>query len=439
MNGRELALRVLLEVEQGQKSHLALADGAAAHPELPERELRLARKLVRGTLEEQLLLDWRLEQKSSVPVAKMKPLVRNLLRMSAYQIFFLDKIPDAAVVSEAVKLMKQSRLRGLSGFVNGVLRAVVREQDWAEEPEEIRAGIPAWILEKWKREQGEEACRSIVQALKQEEPVTFRLVKGDLPEEELLESLREDGMEAVPAPFPEGAYRLKHVKDLTGSRAFREGYLRIQDASSMLAGVLAAPGPGELVLDVCAAPGGKSIHIAELLKGTGTVIACDLTEQKRKKICENIGRTGLKNIEARVQDARQFVPEWEEAFDLVLADLPCSGLGVMGRKPEIRFLVTPEEIAGLQRLQREILANVVRYVKPGGCLFYSTCTVTAEENGQNRAWIMERLGLRPQGFRDLLPPALSGEGSAEEGWLQLLPGVHPCDGFYMAKFRKMPE
>ena len=172
------------------------------------------------------------------------------------------------------------------------------------------------------------------------------------------------------------------------------------------------------------------------MHGTGSVTACDLTPVKTDLIRENIRRTGCGNVEVKLSDATVYVPEWEEAYDLVIADLPCSGLGVIGRKPEIRFLVQPEDLKKLQMLQREILRNAVRYVKPGGILMYSTCTVTAEENTENQRWIREHLGLKPVPLTPVLPAALKEERTAGEGWLQLLPGIHPCDGFFLAKFRK---
>lgn len=433
---RELAVQVLLEVEQGKKSHLAVADALEKHPALPDADRRLFRRLVRTTLEERILLDHRIGLKSTVPVPRMKPYIRNLLRMSACQLFFMDRIPPSAVVNEAVRLAGKAGFRPLTGFVNGVLRAIAREEHWPEMTEEEETGIPAWILEKWKKEQGEEACRRMAAALKGPEKLSFCLQEGRGSEEELLEILRKEGMEAEPAPFPEGAYILKNVKDLSASRAYREGRIRIQDLSSLLAGRLARPLPESLVLDVCAAPGGKSLSAAEALHGSGQVIACDISKTKTGLIDENIRRSGFRNIETKVQDARAFVPEWEEAFDLVLADLPCSGLGVMGRKPEIRFVVTPEEIRTLQKLQREILRNACRYVKPGGVLVYSTCTVTREENQENQAWIRETQGLEPVPLKDRLPEVLRDEPGTGEGWLQLLPGVHPCDGFFMAVFRK---
>ena len=433
---RELAVQILVEIEQGRKSHLAVADALEKHPAMPDVDRRLFRRLVRTTLEERILLDHRIGLKSSVPVVRMKPYIRNLLRMSACQLFFMDRIPPSAVVNEAVRLAGKAGFRPLTGFVNGVLRAIAREEHWPEMTEEEKTGIPAWILEKWKKEQGEDACHRMAAALKGPEKLSFCLQKGQGSEKELLDILREEGMEAEPAPFPEGAFILKNVKDLSASRAYREGRIRIQDLSSMLAGTLARPLPDSLVLDVCAAPGGKSLSAAEALQGSGQVIACDISRTKTRLIDENIRRSGFRNIESKVQDARTFVPEWEEAFDLVLADLPCSGLGVMGRKPEIRFVVSPEEILTLQKLQREILRNACRYVKPGGILVYSTCTITREENQENQAWIRENQEFLPVPLTDRLPEALQSEPGADEGWLQLLPGVHPCDGFFAAVFRK---
>ncbi|MCD8055087.1 MAG: 16S rRNA (cytosine(967)-C(5))-methyltransferase RsmB [Lachnospiraceae bacterium] len=436
MNARETALRVLLEVERGEKSHIALQNTWMRHPEISVQDRRFILRLVQGTLEKRMQLDGRIDQKSRVPVAKMKPVIRNLLRMSAFQLFYMDRVPVSAVCNEAVKLTGKFHMQGLKGFVNGVLRAMARETSWPEEPLSVSASVPEWILDLWRAEYGEEALTGLLRSLEEPHRLTVRRVTSRVSEPELLDSLAAEEASAVPAPFPGDALILHVTGRLEDLTAFRKGWFQIQDLSSMLVGSLAGIRPGDRVLDVCAAPGGKSLHAADLLAGTGEVLACDLSEAKAARIRENIRRSGLFNIRAAVQDATVFVPAWEGQMDVVLADLPCSGLGVMGRKPEIRYSVMPEQVRELAALQRQILGNVWRYVKPGGILLYSTCTVTPEENRENRQWILEHLPFRPESFGALLPEALRGEITAEEGSLQLLPGIYPCDGFYIARFRR---
>ncbi len=437
MDARETALHVWTEIEEkGVQSRTALEEAFEKNPELTQRDQRLVRRLVLGTLEKKLQLDFRINQKSRTPVEKMRPLIRSILRLSAYQLFYMDRIPDSAVCSEALKLTEKCHMPGLKGFVNGVLRAMAREENWQEEPDWLSASVPEWIWEGWKREHGESSVQALAESLKRPENLTIRRVSSRVTQEELERSLARDGASVRPAPFPETAGILRHEGKIEDLAAYREGWFLIQDISSMLVETLAGIQPGFHVLDVCAAPGGKSLDAADRLAGTGEVIACDRTEEKVSRIRDNVRRLRLDHIRPLVRDAEQFVPEWENAMDVVLADLPCSGLGVLGRRPDLRYRMTPEQIPALAAQQRRILANVWRYVRPGGILMYSTCTVTREENGDNRLWALSHLPLEPAGFAELLPEALAGETTAAEGFLQLLPGIHPCDGFYIAKFRR---
>ncbi len=438
MNIREIAWHVLTEVEKGKKSHLALADAWEQHPGMEGRDRRFLHRLVQMTWENQMLLDYRLDQVSRTPVRRMKPQIRTLLRMSACQIFYMDSVPASAVCNEAVKLVKKAHMQGLSGFVNGVLRTLAGKSDWPEEPAEIAAGIPGWILEGWRAEYGEERSGKMCESFHHNAPLSVFRNSLKVSEAEMLSSLQAEGVACEPAPFPADAWILSGVEDLAGLEAFRKGWIIVQDISSMLIGVAATPEPSARVLDVCAAPGGKSLQVARKLTA-GNMTACDLTEAKIRKIEENLHRTGCRNVQTRVQDARVFVPEWESSMDLVLADLPCSGLGVLGRKPDIRFRITPEDIRSLQQLQREILDNVSRYVRPGGQLIYSTCTVTPEENRENREWILSELPFEPMSFRERMPGCLRGAMEEDGSAIQLLPGVHPCDGFYIAAFRRKQD
>lgn len=437
---RETALMILLQVEQGEMSHIAL-EKALSGSRLTYTDQRLVRRLVKGTLEKQLLLDHRINQKSHIQVEKMKPRIRQILRMTAYQIFFMEKIPDAAAIHEAVNIVKKSSQQGLAGFVNAVLRSVCRETDWGEESEEIRTGIPSWILDKWREERGEDALIAMLSGFESGEPLAICRNSCLIGEKELLASLKQDGVHVTKAPFPEDAYFLNLTGPLTTLESYQKGWIRIMDISSMMAARMAVTGipdssPSVRVLDVCAAPGGKSLFMAQLLGSRAQIRSCDLTAEKVKIIRENAARTHTEHVAALIQDARKFVSEWEGKMDVVLADLPCSGLGVIGRKPEIRFLVTPEQILSLQRLQRQILENACRYLAPGGILLYSTCTITREENEANREWILENTPLLPVSLTSELPEVLRQEPGAADGYIQLMPGVHPCDGFFMAKFRR---
>ncbi|MDD6212022.1 MAG: 16S rRNA (cytosine(967)-C(5))-methyltransferase RsmB [Clostridiales bacterium] len=439
MNTREIAFHILYDVEEKEeKSHLALQNAWEKYPELTGQDRRFIICLVQGTLEKQILLDFRINQKSKVSVSRMKPAIRVLMRMSAYQLFYMDRVPASAVCNEAVKLTGKLHMQGLKGFVNGVLRAMAREENWPEESIPVSCSVPDWIAERWYRDFGTEKAETMMKAIGEKSVLSFRVHKNLADEKTILDSLRNQQVRIRKAPFPDDGWIMEHVDKLEELDAMKNGWIQIQDISSMMVGTIAEPGDGWNVLDVCAAPGGKSIHLAEELNGSGHVISCDLTPQKAAKIEENRRRARLDNLDVKVADAREFHPEWEKKMDLVVADLPCSGLGVLGRKPEIRYRLSEGQILELAALQKEILANVSRYVRPGGYMIFSTCTVTQEENQDNYQWILENLPFRAVSLDALLPESLKGSTTAE-GHLQLLPGVHPCDGFYISKFQRKEE
>ena len=431
------ACRILTAVEKGEKSGALTRQYLDAHPELDERDKRLLVRLVSGTLEKQLLLDAAIDRKAAKPVASQRPFIRALLRMSVYQILFLDQIPDRAAVSEAVRLAERRGFRNLKGFVNGVLRAVAREPELPEGDAALRHSLPRPLYRRFVREMGAEKTERMLSVFGEERPLTVRRLRSRVSEEELLQSFAADGVTAKPAQGLTGLYRLEGVKSVPALAAFREGLIQVQGLGSAAAVQALAPEKGR-VLDLCAAPGGKSIAAADLLAEAGTVTACDLPG-RLGKIEENVKRTGLTNIRTLARDATVFVPEEEGRYDLVIADLPCSGLGTIGHKPEIRYRVTDETIAELAALQRQILANAWQYVRPGGRLLYSTCTLTREENEENYQWLTEEFPLKPVDLTGALGE-LAGEASMKEGMLRLIPGTHPVyDGFFLSVAEKTKE
>ncbi|MGI6053314.1 MAG: 16S rRNA (cytosine(967)-C(5))-methyltransferase RsmB, partial [Clostridium sp.] len=353
-----------------------------------------------------------------------------------YQIYYMDRVPDSAVCNEAVRLAKKRGFQGLSGFVNGVLRAIVRGKETLIFPDDsIRCSMPAWILERWEKEQGKEAALRMAEASLAERPMTVGLYTAYAEKDEILTLLKEQGVCAKEVLSGSGVYELSGVDYPESLLAFQKGFLRVQDLSSSLAGDAAGLQPGDFVLDVCGAPGGKGLHAAELLCGTGMVEIRDVSSKKIAMIEENIVRSGCKNARAVLWDARIKDASMVERADAVLADLPCSGLGIIGRKPDIKYNASPEGISSLAALQREILSVVWQYVKPGGTLVYSTCTVSREENEKNRDWFLERFPFEPVDLTGRLGDGFS-EKSLQDGYIQLLPGIHPCDGFFIAVMRR---
>lgn len=446
-DSREMALEALLLIlEQGEMSHLVISRALSKYQYLDKRDRAFFTRLTEGTLERLLTLDDILGRYSSVPVEKMKPVIRMILRMGAYQLLYMDGVPDSAACNESVRLAQKKGFKSLKGFVNGVLRSIARERESVLDPAgmslSVRYSVPAWIASLWADAYGEETAETMLKASLQDRRTTVRFDPGRITREELIRMLGREQIAAEPCAWPDCALTLSGYDYLEGLTAFKEGYISVQDVSSMLVALAAGIRPGFQVLDVCAAPGGKSLHAAELLLGTGHVEARDLTEKKTALIEENIERTGLENIAVKVWDALVYDKEWEQRADVVLADLPCSGLGVIGKKNDLKYRITESACAELVRLQRQIAGTVSRYVKPGGCLIYSTCTLNPAENQENAAWIESNLPLEaesllpylPEGLKAALPDKTRKE--AEKGFLTILPGILPADGFFLARFRR---
>lgn len=429
VNTRELILDILMEVTEHQGySHIILRDVLNKYAYLSRQERAFIARISEGTLERMLEMDMILNQFSKTKVKKMKPVIRNILRMSVYQIKYMDSVPDSATCNEAVKLAVRRGLGGLKGFVNGVLRNISRNKDQIrypleeKEPEEylsVTCSVPLWIVQQWTQEYGYDRTKQMCQSFLESVPLSIRTNLQQTTPQHLKEKLEKEGVSVEENPEFSYAFFISGYDRLDVLEAFREGLFSVQDMASMYVAEAADVQPGAYVIDVCAAPGGKSMHLAEKLQGTGMVEARDLTEYKVDLMEENIARCQLKNMKAVQWDATIKDADSVEKADVVIADLPCSGLGVMGRKPDIRYRVTPEDVQALAALQRKILSVVQEYVKPGGTLVYSTCTVTRAENDGNVQWFGEQY------------PEFQFENMR-----QLYPGEGRHDGFFIAKWKK---
>lgn len=439
-DSREVVLDILLEIlERGSYSHVALRQALEKYQYLAKPDRAFITRVAEGTLEYRLTIDAILDGCSKVKVKKMKPVIRTILRMSVYQIVWMDRIPDSAVCNEAVKLTIKRKFQGLKGFVNGVLRTVARQKDEHGginfEDWQLKYSMPQWLIDRWCESFPEGKVEQMLQAFLTDTPTTVRCNLDKADKDTILENLRLQGVGVEESPLSDQALLLKSYDYLESLEAFRKGWIQVQDVSSGFVGEIADPQPGDRVLDVCGAPGGKSLHIADKLKGTGLVVVRDLTEGKIKMVEENIFRTGFGNMRAEVWDALKFDENWEDQADIVIADLPCSGLGIIGKKPDIKYHVTEEGLQDLAKLQRDILTVASRYVKPGGKLIYSTCTVNKEENEDQADWFLSNFPFSPINITGMLGTAIQEE-SMKAGRLQLLPGQYPCDGFFIAAFRK---
>ena len=422
---RELVLAILMDVtQQNVYSHLALNAVLEKYQYLEKKERAFITRVAEGTLEHMIELDYILNQFSKVKVNKMKPVIRNILRSAVYQLKYMDSVPDSAVCNEAVKLAVKKGFGTLRGFVNGVLRNVARGLDQVEYPTEgierlsVVYSMPEWILKLWKKTYDLDVIESMLQAFQEETPVTIRCNLAKTTPENLKESLQKEGVTVTPHPYLSYAFWIQDYDHLSELESFQKGEFYVQDISSMLVGELADPKKGDLVIDVCAAPGGKSVYAARMIDETGHVESRDLTEYKVEMIEDNIERCQLSNMTAKVWDATEFDASAEEKADVVIADLPCSGLGVIGTKTDIKYNASEEKIQELAALQQEILQVVCRYVKPDGTLLYSTCTMTKEENEENVHKFLEtHTEFELEQMRQCFP---------YEG----------CDGFFMAKMHR---
>ena len=447
MNTRDLVLSMLKEIYAGNEfSHILLRQVLDKYDYLEGNEKAFIKRLTEGTLERTLELDYVINQFSNTPVNKMKPLIRALMRMSVYQILYMDSVPDSAVCNEAVKLAALHKFTSLKGFVNGVLRNIVRNKEQISYPDKekdlkkylsVTSSLPEWMVEHFLKEYGKEKAEKICVGLLQERPVTVR-VNGHLSEDEkqqLLEGWKQQGIQIQQHPYLTYAYILEKTEGVKHMAGFEEGKFTVQDVSSMLVAHVAGVKPEMQIMDVCAAPGGKATHAAELLNGTGQVIARDLTEYKVNFIQENADRLQLDNLWAEEWDACVFDESKEEWADVVFCDAPCSGLGVMGKKRDIKYRLTPDSLKEVQELQRQILNTVWKYVKKDGILMYSTCTINSEENEKQVQWIVENLPFEVVEMKEELSEALKAD--AKEYGLQLLPGIHETDGFFLCKLKRV--
>jgi 16S rRNA (cytosine967-C5)-methyltransferase len=425
---RDIALNILMDIEtNGTYSNIALSKALKKKQFLEKADRAFISRLSEGAVESQITLDYIINQFSKTKTKKCKPLIRCILRLSVYQIIFMDKVPDSAACNEAVKLAKKHGFSSLSGFVNGVLRNISRNKDNIKYPPEgdgayyycVKYSVPEWLCEKLMRDYPEQ-YKEILSGCFADRKTTIRVNETRITKEELKCSLESDGVSVSDGLYSDRALLIDNYDFIRKLAAYRQGFFTVQDESSMCAVTAVGIKPGDTVLDVCAAPGGKTTLAAELLNGDGRVYSMDISEEKLELIDENVARLGLEStVDIRQNDATVLLEEFKEKADVVIADVPCSGLGIIGRKNDIKYRLTPNQLEELVSLQRTILKTVSAYVKPGGTLLFSTCTINPDENEKNRDWILENI----ENF------TLTDEHL-------FLQGIDKCDGFYYAVFKK---
>ncbi len=440
-SARQIALEVICAIlDEGAYANIALNKALRSHS-CDDRDRRFITELVYGTVKAKGTLDWLLSQLSSRPINKIDKAIVNILRMGLYQLFYLDKVPASAACNESTELAKACSHLGTAKFVNGILRSAVRSKEagsivFPAESDNAALSValmefhPEWLVKRWAAQFGMEETKALCRYDNLPPQLTLRTNTLKTTREELLANLKQAGFEAEPSRWcAEGIICTKTV----GLTAFMERHpdsCYMQDESSMLVAHVVNPQPGMAVYDLCAAPGGKTTHLAQLMQDKGTIYACDIHAHKIKLIEENAKRLGISIIKPVLQDAAVYKPDWANTADCVLVDALCSGLGVLRRRAEARWRKTKNDLEVFPPLQKAILRNAARYVKAGGTLVYSTCTLEPAENSElTKAFLAANPKFEYAGFKH----PLTGETVNE---LQLLPQRDNVDGFYICAMRR---
>lgn len=459
-NVRELILDILLTLErEGGYSNQLIRDVLNKYDYLERGKKAFIKRVCEGTIERRIELDDKLNQISSTPVSKMKPFIRCLLRMSLYQILYMDQVPDSAVCNEAVKLAVKRKFGNLKGYVNGVLRTASKKKDSftmpgkenREEYLSVKYSMPGPVLTLLGQAYGWELTEEILEALLGVHPVCVRLPLGidKADRDAVVREMEEAGGRCLWTSYRSNQFYLENADNISRLQSFMQGKCTVQDISSALAIDAAGVKSGDIVVDACSAPGGKAVMAAEYAGEDGQVYAFDISEGKCRRIEENAERMKLTTISVQVNDARTPKEELVGKADVLLLDVPCSGLGIMGKKRDIKYHFEQDKLPQLYELQKEIVEKSLAYLKSGGTLLYSTCTINPKENQEMVEWILTLPEMEQLPIRDSVPDRVWLERSKvieklrEVGGMELkdnsilcLPGVMEMDGFFFAKFRK---
>ncbi len=444
MNAREAAMKILYEVKVNKGYSNILINKVLDQDSFSRLDRAFITELVYGTLENIILLDYIIKQYSKTKLTKINPYTLNILRMGLYQILFLDKVPDFAAVNESVELSKIYSKRA-TGFVNGILRNISRNKEELKLPDKesdivkfysITYSHPQWMVKALLKHYPEDFVEDLLKTNNKRPKLYARVNKLKTSPEELIDILNGEGVGAKKSQYLDEAIIIEgDFTQLKKLSIYKEGFLYVQDLSSILVSKILDPEERDFVIDICSAPGGKTTHIGELMNNKGKILARDIHEHKLRLVRQNAQRLGIENIQLEKFDALKMDKELCQLADKVLVDAPCSGWGVIRRKPEIKYQQGAEEINNLIRMQYQILTNASRYVKKGGYLVYSTCTINPNEN-QNiiRRFLQHNDDFTIVDVDDKYKGILAG--GVQEGMIQLYPHIHATDGFFIAKLMK---
>ncbi|MCI8809203.1 MAG: 16S rRNA (cytosine(967)-C(5))-methyltransferase RsmB [Oscillibacter sp.] len=436
MSARKGALEVLTAC----RTHGAWADAALGSrlKDLSPADAALCSRIVYGVIQNESLLDFYLSNFCTQKLERLQPPLADILRIGAYQILFLDRVPDSAAVHTSVELAKNAKRGAAAGLINAVLRRLCREKGalpaipdhdpvryWA-----IRYSHPKWLVKRLLNLLGQQGTEAFLTISNSQPPTAAQVNICRFDTIHVQSALETEGIQVEAHPWMLDCLLLSGTGSLERLKPFQDGALYIQDPAARLAVLAADVQPGNRMLDMCAAPGGKSFAAAIAMDNQGEILACDLHENKLKRIQEGADRLQLHCIQTTTADGRQYHPEWQEAFDVVLVDAPCSGLGILRKKPDIRRR-KPDDLFTLPVVQSALLENAANYVRPGGTLVYSTCTILPEENEQVTDAF---LGTHPDFSREKFH--LPGPIGEVEGQITLWPHLHNTDGFYICRMTR---
>ena len=435
MSARETALNVLIACRKNGAWSNGVLKEYVRRDRLDSRDSALAARLCYGVMQNRNYLDFYLAQLLTGRIKDLHPIVRDILHIGLYQIYQMDKIPESAAVNESVELAKKycKKQRTASGLVNGVLRNAVRTKGALKEPNsyEDKYSHPGDLINLLKAYVGKERLEPMLKANNEIAPLAVQINTLKTTQEALQKQLTEEGVSAQPHPWLANCLILSGTGNMEQLPSFKDGLFYVQDGAATLSVLCAELKPGQKVLDCCAAPGGKSFAAAMAMDGQGSITSCDVHEHKTELIARGAERLGLDLITAKLHSATEFKPQWEEQMDAVIADVPCSGLGIIRKKPDIRYKDL-KSMADLPALQTEILNNVCRYVKPGGLLLYSTCTLVRAENED----VVEKFLQTHPDFTTEPLPLSAPFPKNESGMLTLVPGEYDTDGFFICRLRR---
>jgi 16S rRNA (cytosine967-C5)-methyltransferase len=439
MNAREVALKALYDIEKNKSYSNMAVNKYLKDSNLKDIDRGFATEIIYGVIENKYYLDYIIDKFSKIKSKKMSVYVRILLWIGIYQIMFLNSVSDYAAVNETVNLAKKYDKRS-SGFINAILRNVIRNKEDIKEVDKkdtveylsTKYSYNPWIIKNWTKNFGKEFTEELLESNSEKPSIYLRTNTLKITRDELIKKLQEQGLKCSEVSLIPEAIKVENLKNIENNDLFRKGYFTIQDISSMIVGHVLNPKDNSLILDVCSAPGGKTTHVATLMNNTGKVVSRDIFSHKLKLINNTVDRLGLTNVEIQEFDASKVDEKSIDKFDYVVADVPCSGLGIIRRKPEIKYK-EKDELISLPNIQNVILENASKYVKIGGTLVYSTCTI---EDRENIDIVKDFLKNNNNFELEPIENIKIDLDNQQEGYIKIYPNIHGMDGFFIAKLKR---